>query len=157
MTHHFAEHLAGVSSFRMMPTYEFETGASRAAVSCLGEGLSLAYTWIHPADGEQRGGLVISASDEDGVVHAAWHDSWHQKSGLMQLTGRREGDRIELSGTYAEEWGWTITVVHPETESQAGMTMRMCNVIPESALAMAPADGPAVPAGPYEVSLAEWH
>lgn len=157
MSHHFGDHLAGVSSFRMMPTDEFETGGSRASLTCLGQGMSLAYSWIHPADGEQRGALVISAPDQGGVVHASWHDTWHQRSGLMQLTGTLAGERVELSGTYLEEWGWTITIVHPEGESQAPTTMRMCNVIPESALAMAPPDGPPIEAGPYEVSLAEWH
>ncbi|MDO5501752.1 MAG: hypothetical protein Q4G67_01140 [Actinomycetia bacterium] len=153
MSHHFAHRVSGPSSFRLMPTDDFDTSESSAVVSCLGaEGLSVAYTWIHPADGEQRGAIVIGAADDDGRVEAAWFDTWHQKPQLMQLSGTRDGERIALSGTYLEEWGWTIEIVHGEEET----SMRMCNVVPESALAMAPADGPEISAGAYEVSLAEW-
>lgn len=153
MSNHIGRRLSGVSSFRMMPTDEFDTGASVAVVTRLGgEALSLAYSWIHPSDGGQHGALVVGAADEEGAVEAAWFDTWHQKPGLMRLTGQREDERITLAATYMEEWGWTIEIVL----GQDGTTMTMCNVIPELALAMAPPDGPPITAGPYEVSVAEW-
>lgn len=153
MSTHLGSGLTGTSTFRMMPTDAFDEGPSSAVISRLGdEGLSVAYTWVHPADGEQSGGLVIGAVAEDGTVEASWFDTWHQKPGLMQFTGARTGERVELSGTYLEEWGWTITI---DTGGD-GVTMTMCNVIPESALGMAPPDGPPISAGPYDVMVAQW-
>lgn len=37
-------------------------------------------------------------------------DSWHQKPGLMTLTGLRRGDTIELASLYAGDWGWQVTI-----------------------------------------------
>lgn len=70
----------------------------------------------------------------------------------MTLPGRRVDDRIELTGTYAEEWGWTITIGLSDSE----VSMTMCNVIPASALADRSPDKPAVEAGPYDVMVARW-
>lgn len=144
--------LTGTCAFRLMPSDELADAPSSAAVARLGTGLSIAYSWHHAVDGEQRGALVIGGPDERGSVEASWFDSWHQQPGLMTLPGRRVDDRIELTGTYAEEWGWTITIGLSDSE----VSMTMCNVIPASALADRSPDKPAVEAGPYDVMVARW-
>lgn len=135
-----------------MPSDELADAPATAVVARLGAGLSLAYTWQHPIDGEQFGGVVVGGPGEDGVVEAAWFDTWHQQPGLMTLTGRRDVQRVELAATYAGEWGWTITIDFSDTEA----SMTMCNVVPESALAELPPDAPPVAAGPYDVMVARW-
>lgn len=153
--------LSGTCAFRLMPSDTLADAPSTAAVAPLGGGVSLAYTWTHPLDGEQQGGLVVGAPDEQGRVgrpdeqgrvEAAWFDTWHQQPGLMILLGREEEDRVELAATYAEEWGWTIAL--DLTDDHAAMTM--CNVVPASALEQLPPDAPPVEAGPYDVMVARW-
>ncbi|MDO5535803.1 MAG: hypothetical protein Q4F65_14280 [Propionibacteriaceae bacterium] len=144
--------LTGTCAFRLMPHDDLADAPSTAHVTPLGAGLALTYTWTHPSDGAQRGGLVIGAPDDEGRLEAAWFDSWHQQPALMTLPGRRDGDRIELSGTYLEEWGWTITL----DLSSDGATMTMCNVVPASALSQLPPDAPPTEAGPYDVMVARW-
>ena len=147
-----ATQLTGTCAFRLLPSDDLADAPSRASLSRLGAGLSLTYTWEHPVDGEQFGGLVVGGPGEEGRVQAAWYDTWHQQPDVMTLIGRRDVDRVELEATYAEEWGWTITIDFSATEA----AMTMCNVVPESALASLPADAPPVDAGPYDVMVARW-
>ena len=105
----------------------------------------------HPADGEQRGVLLVGGVGEDGVVEASLFDTWHQQPGLMQLTGTRDGSRVDLSAPYMDEWAWEVSV---ELGDDVSMTMR--NVVPESALAMLPPDSPPMSAGPYDAMVAVW-
>ena len=145
--------LHGTCAFRLMPDDPLLEGPSSAAVTTVGEqGFTLHYTWVHPTDGEQRGVVLISGTGDAGAVEGALFDTWHQQPGLMTLSGNRSGDRVELAGTYMEEWGWTVAI---ELADEA-VTMTMCNVVPESALAMAPPDAPPMSAGPYDVMVASW-
>lgn len=148
------EQLTGECAFRMMPGDSFSHGPSAAAVTRVGEeGLAVSYTWVHPVDGQQHGSVLVGGLGDDGRVEAAFFDTWHQQPPLMRLSGSRAGARVELLGTYEQEWGWTIDI----ELGAAGATMTMCNVIPQSALAQAPADAPPMSAGPYEVMVARWH
>ncbi|GGB87664.1 hypothetical protein [Knoellia flava] len=145
--------LTGTCAFRLMPHDPLEEGPSSAVVTLVGApGFTLHYTWVHPTDGEQSGVVLVGGPDDAGAVEGALFDTWHQQPGLMSLRGARAGDRVDLAGTYLEEWGWTIAIeLGGET-----VTMTMCNVVPESALAMAPPDGPSMSAGPYDVMVASW-
>ncbi len=144
--------LSGTCAFRLMPSDELADAPSTAVLTRLGAGFSLSYSWFHPLDGEQRGGLVVGGPAADGSVEASWFDTWHQQPGLMTLTGLSNDGRVELAATYAEEWGWTISLAVAEGEA----SMTMCNVVPESALAQLPPDAPPVGAGPYDVMVALW-
>ncbi|GAA4115186.1 hypothetical protein GCM10022415_11460 [Knoellia locipacati] len=145
--------LTGTCAFRLMPHDPLAEGPSSAAVTAVGEqGFTLHYTWVHPTDGAQRGVVLVGGTGDDGAVEGALFDTWHQQPGLMPLSGRRSGDRVELAGTYMEEWGWMVAI---ELADDAA-TMTMCNVVPESALATAPPDGPSMSAGPYDVMVASW-
>lgn len=136
-----------------MPSDSFEQAPSTAHVARLGaQGLAVTYTWAHPIDGEQHGGVLIGADDGDGRVEAAWFDTWHQQPALMHLEGSRRGPRVDVGGTYEQEWGWTISI--DLADDAASMTM--CNVVPESALAQLPPDSPAMSSGPYDVMVARW-
>lgn len=145
--------LTGTSTFRLMPTDDFASGPSSATVSGVGGALVLAYTWVHPSDGEQHGHLLIGAPGaESEAVTAAWSDSWHQQPDLLILSGSRQGDSAQLAATYLGDWGWQIDVTDL-TGDDPSVTMR--NVIPESALADAAAGMPKQ-AGPYDVMVAHW-
>ncbi|MEI2778426.1 MAG: hypothetical protein V9G19_21135 [Tetrasphaera sp.] len=145
--------LTGTCAFRLMPSDDLAPAPSTAVLSQLAsQAWNLAYTWEHASGGEQRGGLVIGSPGEDGQVEAAWFDSWHQQPAIMRLTGNSTESGASLLGTYAEEWGWTITL---EADGDT-VRMTMCNVIPDSALAQAPPDAPPMSAGPYDVMVAEW-
>lgn len=144
---------SGTSDFRQMPNDDFASGPSSATVGGVGKALVLTYTWVHPADGDQHGHLLLGAPGADtDAVTAAWSDSWHQQPDLLILTGTREGDSARLAATYLGDWGWQIDLEGLSGE-EATMTMR--NVVPESALADAPADVP-MSAGPYDVMVARW-
>ena len=145
--------LTGTSTFRLMPTDDFASGPSSATISGVGGALVLAYTWVHPADGDQHGHLLVGAPGTDSdAVTAAWSDSWHQQPDLLILTGTRAADSAQLAATYMGDWGWQIDLDDLTGEAP---TMTMRNVIPESALADAPADMPKQ-AGPYAVMVAHW-
>jgi len=145
--------LHGTCAFRLMPDDALAEGPSSASVTTVGEqGFTLHYTWAHPSDGEQRGVVLVGGTDDAGAVEGALFDTWHQQPGLMSLSGNRSGHRVELAGTYLEEWGWTVALELADDE----VTMTMCNVVPESALAVAPPDGPVMSAGRYDVMVASW-
>lgn len=151
MNPHSALH--GTCAFRMMPTDSLEQAPSTACAVRLGEqGLALSYTWSHPNDGEQHGSVLLGGDGEHGLVEASWFDTWHQQPTLMRLQGSRRDSRVEVMGTYEQEWGWSISVDLAADTA----TMTMCNVVPESALAQLPADSPPMSAGPYEVMVATW-
>lgn len=145
--------LSGTCAFRLMPTDELADAPSSATLNRIGaQGFTLAYSWVHAADGAQRGTILVGGTGPEGEVEASWFDTWHQQPGLMHFTGERAGDRLDLRGTYLGEWGWTVSL------DLAGDTvaMTMCNVVPESALADLPPDAPAMSAGPYDVMVARW-
>lgn len=153
MTPHSAHLLLGTCAFRMMPTDSLQQAPSSARITRLGaQGLALSYTWSHPSDGEQHGSVLLGADGEHGLVEASWFDTWHQQPTLMRLQGSRQGSRVEVAGTYEQEWAWRIGL--DLADDAASMTM--CNVVPESALAQLPADSPPMSAGPYEVMVAQW-
>lgn len=145
--------LTGSCAFRLMPNDDLADAPSSACVRRIGaQGFSLAYTWQHPTDGVQHGTILVGGTGPEESVEASWFDTWHQQPGLMHFTGERHGNRVDLRGTYLGEWGWTVALdLAPEAVS-----MTMCNVVPESALADLPPDAPAMSAGPYDVMVARW-
>lgn len=145
--------LTGTCAFRLMPIDPLVEGPSSARFTPVGtQGFTLDYTWVHPGDGEQRGVVLVGGTDDAGAVEGALFDTWHQQPGLMSLQGTREGDRVDLAGSYLEEWGWTVAI----ELADGALTMTMCNVVPESALATLPPDSPPMSAGPYDVMVASW-
>lgn len=138
----------GTCAFRLMPTDELVDGPATASVRPLGDQYVVDYTWTHPDDGPQAGHLLVGAPEESGQITAAWGDTWHQKPGIMTLTGTRDGDVIKLAASYMGDWGWEIDL----TGLDATPSMIMRNVVPESALSMAP-PGVEVAAGPYDVMV----
>lgn len=145
--------LTGTCAFRLMPNDDLVSGPSTASVTPLGpEGLTLTYTWTHPDDGDQCGSVLVGGRTEDGQVEAVLFDTWHQQPGFMRLTGTRADDRIELFGSYAEEWGWTINIRLGADVS----SMVMQNVVPASAVADHDAESSSFSPGPYDVMVAEW-
>ena len=80
--------LTGTCAFRLMPLDPLAEGPSSAAVTFVGEsGFTLHYTWVHPADGEQSGVVLVGGPDDAGAVEGALFDTWHQQPGLMSLRG----------------------------------------------------------------------
>lgn len=138
----------GTCAFRLMPTDTLVEGPATVAVRVLGEQYVVDYTWTHPEDGPQEGHLLIGGADEDGSATAAWGDTWHQKPGLMVLTGQWADGGVQLAASYMGDWGWEIDL--DGLDGTPSMIMR--NVVPESALAMAP-PGVEVAAGPYDVMV----
>lgn len=92
--------------------------------------------------------MLIGGADEDGTVSAAWGDTWHQKPGLLVLAGRSTDGGVQLSASYMVAWGWEIEL--DGLDATPSMIMR--NVVPESALSMAP-PGVEAQAGPYDVMV----
>ena len=113
------------------PVMESQTEAV-VSLTALGKFLSLQYTWS--VDGElQEGLLVLGQESPQGLVKAAWVDSWHMSDVMMVCEGAVSPEgAVWVRGTYAAppgpNWGWRITL-----ESQAGNTFRivMDNISPE--------------------------
>ena len=141
MTHDLPEgDLTGTCAFRLMPTDDLADAPSRLSVSDVAAGRAslLTYTWVHPDDGEQTGTLVLGRPDDEGVLSAAWVDSWHQPT-VALLTGRDGTVGYE----YAEGWRWEVEV----TVGPGDVSMAMYNVVPEQESA---------PAVRYDVMRARW-
>lgn len=129
----------------MMPNDEFASApsAARSDAEADGIGWSLHYVWTHPDDGVQSGTLLVGSPDQEGVLTAAWIDSWHQKPHLGVLTGAVTDDTVRVAMEY-DGWGWTIEI----RGSEAELRMLMSNVIPEGIEGARP--------GPYAVMDARW-
>ncbi len=63
-------------------TDEFASAPSSAGSDAEADG----FGWS--LDGVQTGALLVGSADPDGVITAAWIDSWHQKPHLGVLSGR---------------------------------------------------------------------
>ncbi len=76
--------------------------------------LMCAYTWKH--EGLPHEGMMLLCYDEKAdVATAAWGDSWHMNTRLMQCTGALETqNKLFVRGNYAAppgpDWGWTIAL-----------------------------------------------
>ena len=130
----------GLNAFRLMPDDDPFRAPSSLDVSptAAGRAVLLAYTWVHPDDGEQAGTLMLGTSDDDGVRTAGWVDSWHQPA-VALLTGT---DAV-VGYEYAPGWRWEVEV----SATDDAVTMVMHNVVPEE-------DGE--PGGRYVVMQATW-
>lgn len=137
---------SGTAGFRLMPTDDLADGGSTLEVAdaARGRALRLDYTWVHPADGEQAGTLLLGLPAEDGAVSAAWVDSWHQPD-LAALAGRGDATSASVGYEYAPGWRWEIEVRATGSEGAVEMVMR--NTAPEH-------DGN--PAATYDVMGAAW-
>ena len=134
----------GSYAFRMLPTDEFDDGASSVSVDSVANGRAVlvSYTWTHAEDGEQRGTLMLGVAAEDGAVTAGWVDSWHQRD-VVQLTGTGAESGAVVGYEYAPGWTWEI-----EVRVEAGaLALVMRNGVPESD------DSPALR---YEVLRGNW-
>lgn len=124
----------GTNRFRLMPDdHPAEaTATAQLSMGARGNVAVIAYTWAHPADGEQEGLLVLGPGQEPDAVVALWGDSWHQKPAVTQLQGTIADGAITVSYAYAEGWEWRITIT---PDGPDGLHLRMDNVVPPSAAA----------------------
>ncbi|WP_018347858.1 hypothetical protein [Longispora albida] len=122
---------AGTNEFRLMPADPAERLATTAELTLVARnGVSLAYTWSHPADGPQEGFALLHDA-EDGSAAATWLDSWHQSPQAATLTGTADSSGTHLRTTYGGgDWGWAIHV----EPAGAGLRITMTN------------EGPGIPA-----------
>jgi hypothetical protein len=86
-----------------------------AAVGLDGLLLEVRYRWSH--DGKRCDGLLVAGADEKARnVNAAWMDTFHQRAGLMMLTGAETADTggFLVKGSFeapeGPPWGWTIAL-----------------------------------------------
>jgi hypothetical protein len=96
-----------------------------------GRFLKLTYTWSHESTPHE--GLILVGFDEaEGAATAAWVDSWHQNSKVLQLEGSIEGESIDLRGSYkaptGPDWGWRIVI---QSASTNDLRIVMYNCPPE--------------------------
>jgi hypothetical protein len=134
----------GTCAFRLMPTDEFDAGASTVSVeaAAAGRAVIVTYTWAHPTDGPQTGTLLLGVPGEDGSVSAAWVDSWHQRD-VVSLTGTRTATGATVAYEYAPGWTWEIEVA----VDAGNLSLVMRNGVPASE------DGPATR---YDAMRASW-
>ncbi|WP_107774527.1 hypothetical protein [Nocardioides sediminis] len=134
----------GTYEFRMMPTDDFHGGASSVTVTdtARGRAVLVAYTWEHAEDGPQEGTLVLGVPGEDGVVTAAWVDSWHQRD-VVLLTGTGSAAGATVGYEYAPGWTWEIEV--GVVDGDLALVMR--NGVPA---------GEGSPGGRYDVMRGRW-
>jgi hypothetical protein len=121
-----------------MPADPLADGPATAVLTTAAGGnlTSLAYTWVHPADGPQDGLLVYGPG-----VAALWGDSWHQQPEPRSLSGRATDDgAVELECEYGGGWRWQIAV---RVEADA-VRMAMRNVIPADQVDAGESAGPYV-------------
>jgi hypothetical protein len=133
----------GTCAFRLMPTDELTESPSGLTVTeaATDRALALAYSWSHPEDGPQTGTLLLGVPGEEGVVSAAWVDSWHQRD-VVLLTGSSDAMTVTVGYEYAPGWRWEIEVGGGDTT-----TLVMHNIVPERESA---------PAVRYDVMRASW-
>lgn len=136
----------GTNGFRMYPADPFDTRPSTADFREVagGVGWLLAYTWTHSTDGDQSGTLLVGSADDSGTVTAAWLDSWHQKPGVVLLSGTVTAGRVELEYDYGGGWLWRVAAGRDGDT----LAMTMVNVVPEG--------HPGAEPGPYDVMRARW-
>jgi hypothetical protein len=131
---------SGTCAFRLMPTDELADAPSTLNVTraAAGRATVLSYTWTHPEDGDQAGTLLVGTPDDEGLLTAAWVDSWHQPA-----VGLLTGHDGTVGYEYAPGWRWEVDI----TVDGTTVSMVMRNVVPE---------GQGDPAGPYDVMRASW-
>jgi hypothetical protein len=124
---------SGTNGFRMMPTDPFHTASATASVTAQAGGnlVTIAYAWDHPEDGTREGFLVLGAGEEPGEILAFWGDSFHQAPAPRTFTGTLTDGVVTLSGFYFGDWEWRMVA---DFSAPDGLTIRMDNVVPQSAL-----------------------
>jgi len=129
-----------------MPTDDLHEAAATAelSVAAAGNDLMLSYTWVHPEDGPQDGVLLAGSPDDEGLVTAAWGDSWHQKPPILVLTGSLIDGVLDLAADYGGGWRWLISV---DGRPDDRLLLTMHNVIPDEHAT------DEEPAGPYLVMV----
>lgn len=139
---------SGTNGFRLMPSDPLRDAPFRATVAPAASGnlTQIAYTWVHPDDGEQEGLLVLGAGSEPDAVAAFWGDSWHQSPEPRSLEGSVEDGVVTVGYAYGGDWRWQIAL---DVGVSDRLTLTMSNVIPASAATEA------MPAGPYAAMRAE--
>ena len=123
----------GTNAFRLMPTDTPHAAAATADVSTAAAGnlTIIAYTWSHPDDGAQDGLLVVGPSGEAPGAVAFWADSWHQQPDPVVMPGEVQGRLLTVSYAYGGDWRWQVTVDGTDLDA---LTIRMDNIVPESAV-----------------------
>ncbi|MBK9494156.1 MAG: hypothetical protein BWZ07_00736 [Alphaproteobacteria bacterium ADurb.BinA280] len=115
-------------------------GQSRLVFQQLGSGELYRVDYDWQLEGLTRfGSLLLAVHPETDAVTAAWVDSWHQSSAVMNLASASSAMGIlRLSGRYAVEsglaWGWAIEFESPVA---GRLEMRMFNATPEGDEALA--------------------
>ena len=93
-----------------------KTSASRLTVAKAARGsfLMLAYTWSFDGD-PHEGLMMLGYDDKQNVATAAWGDSWHMNSKVMNCRGvLDESGAINVVGSYeappGPNWGWRMAI-----------------------------------------------
>ncbi len=115
----------------LTPTDYFSTSDLSVAQVARGKFLTFTYSWSHE-NIAQEGLLVLGYDKTQGVTTAAWVDSWHMSSKIMQCQGTidRQGV-IDLRGSYeappGPDWGWRFVIT---PSSGKALQIVMYNVSP---------------------------
>lgn len=127
----------GENAFVLMPTDAPATAPVTARIDTNGLALTVGYVWHHPADGEQRGLLMVARAGDDadaaGAVPltALWSDTWHQQPGAQTLTGSLVDGDTHVECVYAEgDWRWRILLEQGRGDDAGALVLRMVNVVP---------------------------
>lgn len=97
--------------------------ASRLTVAKAARGsfMMLAYTWSF--DGDPHEGLIMVGYDsKQNVATAAWGDSWHMNSKVMNCRGLLDdAGAVNVVGGYealpGPDWGWRIVISSPAADA----------------------------------------
>ena len=116
----------GTNAFRLMPTDEpYSAPATVTVVAEPGDAVSIRYTWVHPADGEQRGLLVLADAGEERIA-ALWIDTWHQPTARAVESEASPDGGAGLEYVYADVWRWQV-----EVHADPNLRITMRNVVPD--------------------------
>lgn len=95
----------------------------------MGKFLELRYTWSYEQH-THEGLLLLASNPETREASAAWVDSWHQSTSIMNLKGSVDAKgAYSLTGSFSvpdsPDWGWRMEIT-PGDE----LSIRMFNVTP---------------------------
>lgn len=134
----------GTATFQLMSSDDPAAGPSSGSVedAAGGRGVTVAYTWNHPDDGQQAGTLLLGVPGEGGSVAAGWVDGWHQPD-VVALAGHATDTGAVVGYEYAPGWRWEVELEVVDGAPQ--LVMR--NLVPDDE------DGPGTS---YEVMRTAW-
>jgi len=92
---------------------------------------TVTYTWSFEGQ-VHEGRFLVSGTESTDEVTAGWSDSWHQRGGVMPLTGTgMHSNHVCVTGSYGAgdgpDWGWGVEFnLDGDT-----LIFKMTNITPE--------------------------